>query len=113
MLFSTAIATLLLASKPAAATKRPNIVLVLTDDQDVHMNSIEHMPLVQKYLQYEGTTYDRHYCTITLCCPARVSLLTGKAAHNTNVTDIFPPFGKTRPLSQTTCIILTLSRWLS
>lgn len=76
------------------ATRRPNIVFILTDDQDVHMHSLEYMPLVQKHLMYEGTTFTRHYCTTALCCPARVSLLTGMLAHNTNVTDIFPPFGE-------------------
>jgi len=87
---------LLLASVTCASalsTKKPNIVFILTDDQDVHMNSLDHMPQVQKYLMREGTSFLRHYCTIALCCPSRVSLLTGMMAHNTNVTDIFVPYG--------------------
>lgn len=76
------------------AGTRPNIVFILTDDQDLHMDSLSYMPHLQKHLVAEGTLYQRHYCTIALCCPSRVSLWTGKAAHNTNVTDVNPPYGK-------------------
>jgi hypothetical protein len=79
-----------LDKRPAA---RPNIVFVLTDDQDLHMNSLEYLPSVQKHLLQQGTFYKRHFCTIAICCPSRVSLWTGKAAHNTNVTDVNPPYG--------------------
>ncbi|KAF2661454.1 arylsulfatase-like protein [Lophiostoma macrostomum CBS 122681] len=72
---------------------RPNVVFILTDDQDLHLNSLEYMPFVQKHLLDQGTFYKRHFCTIALCCPSRVSLWTGKAAHNTNVTDVNPPYG--------------------
>ncbi|KAI4731848.1 Arylsulphatase [Aureobasidium sp. EXF-10728] len=71
----------------------PNIVFVLTDDQDVHLSSLEYMPLVKKHLIDKGTYYDKHYCTTAVCCPARVTLMTGKAAHNTNITDVNPPYG--------------------
>lgn len=73
--------------------KRPNVVFILTDDQDWHMESMAHMPFLQKYLINEGTLYSNHFCTVALCCPSRVNLWTGKTAHNTNVTDIFPPYG--------------------
>lgn len=73
---------------------RPNIILVLTDDQDVHLDSISYTPLVRKRLIEQGTTYHRHYCTTAVCCPSRASLWTGKLAHNTNVTDLHPPYGK-------------------
>lgn len=48
------------------AAKRPNILFILTDDQDGHMESIEHMPLLQKYIVDEGTVYENHFCTIGL-----------------------------------------------
>lgn len=76
-----------------SSTKRPNIVIILSDDQDLHMNSLSYMPLLQKHLIDQGTSYNRHFCTIALCCPSRVNLWTGKAAHNTNVTDVNPPYG--------------------
>lgn len=30
---------------------------------------------------------------MSICCPSRVNIWTGRAAHNTNVTDLFPPYG--------------------
>lgn len=74
--------------------KKPNIVFILTDDQDLHMDSLDYVPLIQKHLINQGTLYKRHFCTTALCCPSRVSLWTGKQAHNTNVTDVNPPYGK-------------------
>ncbi|KAI0810638.1 alkaline-phosphatase-like protein [Xylaria sp. FL0064] len=75
------------------APRRPNVVFVLTDDQDVHLNSLEYMPFVKKHLVEKGTSFNKHYCTTAICCPSRVTLWTGKAAHNTNVTDVSPPYG--------------------
>ncbi|KAI1351769.1 Arylsulphatase [Xylaria sp. FL0043] len=75
------------------APRRPNVVFVLTDDQDVHLNSLEYMPFVKKHLIEKGTSFNKHYCTTAICCPSRVTLWTGKAAHNTNVTDVSPPYG--------------------
>lgn len=64
--------------KPERA--RPNILFVLTDDQDLHMDSLSYMPYVKKHLIDRGTSFTRHYCTVALCCPSRVSMWTGKAA---------------------------------
>jgi hypothetical protein len=44
-------------------TKRPNIVFILTDYQDMLLKSIDHMPLTQKYLVKGGTTFEKHFCT--------------------------------------------------
>ena len=76
-----------------AGSKRPNIVFILTDDQDLHMNSLDYIPLINKHLIDQGTLFKKHFCTTAICCPARVTLWTGKAAHNTNVTDVSPPYG--------------------
>ncbi|OJD35646.1 arylsulfatase [Diplodia corticola] len=67
-----------------ASAKQPNILFVLTDDQDLHMNSIEYMPLLQKHIIEQGTTFTKHFCTVAICCPSRANLWTGHAAHNTN-----------------------------
>lgn len=82
---------------PSPQGKKPNIVFILTDDQDLHMQSLDYLPLIKKHLTDKGTFYKRHYCTTAICCPSRVSLWTGKLAHNTNVTDVNPPHGKVPP----------------
>lgn len=53
------------------------------------MNSLDYMPLLHKYLINEGTLYDKHYCTVSVCCPSRVNLWTGLAAHNSNVRKLW------------------------
>lgn len=78
---------------PIQAKGKPNIVFILTDDQDLHLDSLNYMPLLQKHITDRGTFYKRHYCSTAICCPSRVTLWTGKNAHNTNVTDVFPPYG--------------------
>ncbi|KAK8087251.1 arylsulfatase [Apiospora phragmitis] len=76
---------------------KPNFIFIITDDQDLRLGSLEYQSAVQKHFVDQGTTFSKHYCTISLCCPSRVSLLTGRAAHNTNVTDVSLPYGKMRP----------------
>ncbi|KAH7123255.1 alkaline-phosphatase-like protein [Dactylonectria estremocensis] len=78
---------------PEQKTTRPNIVFILTDDQDLHMDSLSFTPLIKNHLIDQGTLYKKHFCTTAVCCPSRASLWTGKLAHNTNVTDLNPPFG--------------------
>lgn len=79
------------------ADTKPNVVFILTDDQDLHLDSLSYMPYLKQHLLDQGTFFRRHYCTIALCCPSRVSLWTGRAAHNTNVTDVNPPYGMDLP----------------
>ncbi|KAF4307599.1 Arylsulfatase [Botryosphaeria dothidea] len=83
----------LLLGGALASAKQPNILFVLTDDQDLHMNSVDYMPLLQKHIIEKGTTFSKHFCTVAICCPSRANLWTGHAAHNTNVTDVSPPYG--------------------
>ncbi|PSN64170.1 Arylsulphatase [Corynespora cassiicola Philippines] len=77
----------------AETTMRPNVVFIFTDDQDAKLNSLDYMPVVQKQMIEQGTLFENHYCTVSLCCPSRVSLWTGLTAHNTNVTNVMPPYG--------------------
>jgi arylsulfatase A-like enzyme len=74
-----------LLQSPQHTTTKPNIIFILTDDQDLHLQSLDYLPLIKKHLIDQGTLYTHHYCTTALCCPSRVSLWTGKQAHNTNV----------------------------
>ena len=80
-------------SPPSSSAKKPNFIFIMTDDQDLHMNSVDYQPVIQREFAEQGTFFSKHFCTIAICCPSRVSLLTGKAAHNTNVTDVSLPYG--------------------
>jgi N-acetylglucosamine-6-sulfatase len=81
-----------LAPEAAAAQgERPNIVVVMTDDQtDAAM---ELMPSTQALLAEAGTTFENSYVNFPLCCPARATFLTGQYAHNHGVLDNTPPAG--------------------
>ncbi|KAF7553217.1 hypothetical protein G7046_g7166 [Stylonectria norvegica] len=73
--------------------KPKNIVFIITDDQDAVLDSVSYMPLLNKHIIQQGTSFVNHFTTTAICCPARVALWTGKQPHNTNVTDVNPPYG--------------------
>lgn len=62
---------------------RPNIVLIVSDDQRVE--SLAGMPQVQQLLVDKGTRFERGMVPTALCCPSRASILTGLYSHNTRV----------------------------
>jgi N-acetylglucosamine-6-sulfatase len=64
----------------AQSRARPNIVLILTDDQ--RFGDLKQMPNVQKLLVRQGTTFERFTISTPSCCPSRASFLTGRYSHN-------------------------------
>lgn len=91
-----ALQSVLRPSEPPESAKPPNFLFVITDDQDLELDSVSYTPLIQKHLRDKGTFFRNHFVTTALCCPSRVSLWTGRQAHNTNVTDVKPPYGACR-----------------
>lgn len=39
---------------------KPNILFILTDDQDRHMESVQHMKNLRVRVEYEASTFYRH-----------------------------------------------------
>lgn len=70
---------------PGAAERpaRPNVVVLMTDDQD--SASLRFMPSVQRLLAARGTSFTNSFVSYPLCCPARATYLTGQYAHNHRV----------------------------
>ena len=70
---------------------RPNIVLILTDDQ--RWDSLGVMPEVRKLLGGHGVTFANSFVTTSLCCPSRATILTGQYSRHTGVYQNTTPHG--------------------
>lgn len=78
-------------SSPAAG--RPNFIVILTDDQDLTLGSLDHMPRTRDLLARQGMTFSNYFVPLSLCCPSRATILTGLYPHNHKVYTNFPPGG--------------------
>ena len=76
---------------PAAADERPNVVVLMTDDQTVA--DLDAMPRTQELLVGSGVSFDRSYVSYPVCCPSRATFLSGQYAHNHGVLGLYPPTG--------------------
>jgi Arylsulfatase A and related enzymes len=87
----------------AAAQPRPSFVVIQTDDQTLDQLYASYtppggvpivaMPNTLSLIANRGVTFNRYYVSYPLCCPSRVSLLTGRYAHNHNDRGNVPPNG--------------------
>src|SRR5215210_7163616 len=84
---------LLATTEPAGIERveRPNVLLILTDDQTVE--SMRVMEKTLRLLGEEGTTFRNSFVSTPLCCPSRATLLTGQYAHNHGVLGNKSPEG--------------------
>jgi N-acetylglucosamine-6-sulfatase len=89
-----------------SATRRPNIVLILTDDQ--RWDTLWAMPNVHALLQKHGVTFQNAFVTNSLCCPSRTTILTGKYSHSTGVYGNILPHGGFRAFHDRTTIATVL-----
>lgn len=75
-----------------AAAARPNVIVVLTDDQSVSELNRRTMPRTMRALADQGTSFDRSIVSSPLCCPSRAGFLTGQYPHNSGVYDNEPGY---------------------
>jgi N-acetylglucosamine-6-sulfatase len=66
-----------------AQQKRPNVILIDTDDMNV--TDLFVMRNTLALLGARGTTFRNSYVSYPLCCPSRATQLTGQYAHNHGV----------------------------
>ncbi len=101
---AAALATLLAIAPSALA--RPNVVVLMTDDQTAA--SMPYLTQTNQLLGGEGTTFSQAISTFPLCCPSRTTSLTGQYAHNHRVLHNAGPFGGFASFDQAN----TLPVWL-
>ena len=77
-IFAAILCTVLISS---AACASPNIVVILTDDQD-DTGSMAYMPKTISLVAEHGITFTNSFVNLPLCAPSRASFLTGQSAHN-------------------------------
>ena len=103
---SLALAILLLLALTPAAAAKPNIVVLMTDDQTLASMSV--MTQTNRLIGDEGTTFTRSFVNYSLCCPSRATLYTGQYAHNHGVLGNGPPLGGYTRLDKTNWLPLWL-----
>jgi len=102
---------LLALALPAAAEARPeppNVVVIMTDDQD--FRSMSAMPKTRRLIGNAGTRFDRTVVNYPLCCPSRATFLTGQYAHNHGVLWNNWPYGGYRMLDGSETLPVWLNR---
>jgi N-acetylglucosamine-6-sulfatase len=108
---------------PAEGGTPPSIVVIQTDDQTVDSlyatfrafpgaAETRAMPNTLDLLAKRGMTFNRYYVPYPLCCPSRVSLLTGRYAHSHNVKGNVQPNGGFTGFSFRGAMTHNLATWL-
>ena len=66
--------------------KPPNVILLLTDDQDLMLGGNVPMSYTREFLAKGGAQLNNFFVNTPVCCPSRTTLLTGKYPHNWHTT---------------------------
>lgn len=95
------------ASAPALAEQRPNIIVIVSDDQ--RWDSLWAMPILTSTLGDKGVTFANAFVPNAVCCPSRASILTGTYSHTNGVwTNQNGPYGGFTSFDDSS----TLATWL-
>eukprot|EP01060_Flectonema_neradi_P002073 TRINITY_DN11254_c0_g1_i1.p1 TRINITY_DN11254_c0_g1~~TRINITY_DN11254_c0_g1_i1.p1 ORF type:complete len:541 (+),score=79.30 TRINITY_DN11254_c0_g1_i1:494-2116(+) len=81
----------------ALSAVKPNIVMILTDDQDTRMGrnpssysdigSLESQPKLRKEMMEGGVRMENYFVHTPICCPSRTEYFTGRYFHNLRSSD--------------------------
>jgi arylsulfatase A-like enzyme len=80
--------TVVVASPPhraQAVANKPNIVIIMTDDQRWDTVTPRYMPDLTRLVHPNGVSLSNSFVSNPLCCPSRVTTLTGRYSYTTGV----------------------------
>jgi N-acetylglucosamine-6-sulfatase len=109
------------AKSSAFPPEKPSFVVIQTDDETLDQLyaifnaggvEIPAMPNTLSLIAKRGITFNRYYVSYPLCCPSRVSLLTGRYAHNHNVRGNVQPNGGYSGFRSRGAFTHNLATWL-
>ncbi|HXR29880.1 MAG TPA: sulfatase [Solirubrobacterales bacterium] len=107
------------SSATAATDQPPSFVVIQTDDQTMEglyatfrQPEIRAMPNTIDMIAKRGMTFSSYYVPYPLCCPSRVSLLTGRYAHSHGVKGNMQPNGGYFGFSFRAAATHNLATWL-
>ena len=109
------------AKSSAFPPEHPSFVVIQTDDETLDQLyavfnaggvEIPAMPNTLSLIANRGITFNRYYVSYPLCCPSRVSLLTGRYAHNSNVRGNVQPNGGYSGFKSRGAFTHNLATWL-
>jgi arylsulfatase A-like enzyme len=103
----------------AATPQPPSFLVIQTDDQTLdglyatfREPAIRAMPNTLDMIAKRGETFNDYYVSYPLCCPSRVSLLTGRYAHSHGVKGNIQPNGGYFGFSFRAATTHNLATWL-
>lgn len=103
ILGGTAALMTLVSAAVGAPAKRPNILLITTDQQQVGAMSFVGNPLLKTpamdSIAANGVSFMKSYCPYPLCSPSRSSLHTGRTPHEIRVDQNTVPIDPSIPIS--------------
>jgi arylsulfatase A-like enzyme len=107
---SSLVALAIPQSARSQAVPRPNIILILTDDQ--RWDTVRYMQTLKRRILGPGVKFANGFVSYSLCCPSRSSTLTGNYAHTTGVWGNDPPEGGYEKFTSSGNDRSTVATWL-
>ncbi len=92
--------------------KRPNIIIIIADDLDLKLGTIDYMQNLQELMVARGTTLNEFYVTTPMCCTSRASILRGQYTHSHQVYNNETPYGGFSKFYETGNEASTIAVWL-
>lgn len=92
---------------------RPNIVVILADDLDAILGTLDYIPNINKLVRDDGINFKNALVTNSVCCPSRSTLLRGQYTHSHQVYTNRPPTGGYQKFVALGRDSSTIATWLS